>query len=82
MGEARGGSPIGHPQVAAIELDETLYGLFDLSTGSVEMASECDISDPTTEVLMVDGTHGPPGFPSADRGDGGGDPSYAHEEYL
>ena len=29
------------PQVAAIEPDETLYGFFDLSTGSVETASEC-----------------------------------------
>ena len=27
------------PQVAAIEPDETLYGMFDLSTGSVESAS-------------------------------------------
>ena len=34
------------PQVVAIEPDETLYGLFDLSTGSVETASECDSSDP------------------------------------
>ena len=31
---------------------------------------------------MVDGPRGPPGFPSADEGDGGGDPSHAHEEYL
>ena len=29
VGEARGGSPIGHPQVAEIEPDETLYDLFD-----------------------------------------------------
>ena len=28
-------------QVAAIEPDESLYGLFDLSTGSEETASEC-----------------------------------------
>ena len=41
-------------QVAAIEPDETLHGLFDLSTGSVETASECDSSDPAAEVLMVD----------------------------
>ena len=34
------------PQVVAIEPDETLYGLFDLSTGSVETAPECDSSDP------------------------------------
>ena len=34
------------PQVAAIEPDESLYGLFDLSTGSAETASECDSSDP------------------------------------
>ena len=33
------------PQVAAIKPDETLYGLFDLSTGSVETASKCDNSD-------------------------------------
>ena len=33
-------------QVAAIEPDESLYGLFDLSTGSVETASECGSSDP------------------------------------
>ena len=32
-------------QVAAIEPDETLYSLFDLSTGSVGTASECDSSD-------------------------------------
>ena len=61
-----------------IEPDESLYGLVDLSTGSAETASECDISDPAAEVLMVDGPCGPPGFPGAD----GGDPSHAHEEYL
>ena len=37
------------PQVAAIEPDESLYGLFDLSTGSAETASECDSSDPAAE---------------------------------
>ena len=63
---------------AVIEPDESLYGLFDLSTSSVETASECDRSDPAAEVLMVNGPRGPPGFP----GDGGGDPSHAHEEYL
>ena len=31
---------------------------------------------------MVDGPHSPPGFPRTDGGDGGGDPSHAHEEYL
>ena len=62
-------------QVAAIEPDESLYGLFDLSTGFVETASECDSSDPTAEVLMVDGPRSPPGFPHADGGDGGGDPA-------
>lgn len=33
------------PQVAAIEPDESLYGLFDMSTGSAETASKCDSSD-------------------------------------
>ena len=69
------------PQVAAIEPDESLYGMFDLSTGSTETASECDSSDPAVEVLMVNGPHGPPGFPHADGGDGGGDPAQVHEEY-
>ena len=66
------------PQVAAIEPDETLYGLFDLSTGSVETASECNSSDPAAEVLMVNGPRSPPGFPRVDDGDGGGDPSRVH----
>ena len=70
------------PQVAAIEPDESLYGLLDLSTGSAETASECDSSDLAAEVLMVDGPRGPPDFPGAEGGDGGGDPSHAHEEYL
>src|SRR3954471_5027464 len=70
------------PQVAAIEPDESLYGLFDLSTGSVETASECDSSDPAAEVLAIDGTRRPPGFPRTDGGAGGGDPSHPHEEYL
>ena len=47
-------------QVAAIEPDESLYGLFDLSTSSAETASECDSSDPAAEVLMVNGPHCPP----------------------
>ena len=70
------------PQVAAIEPDESLYGLFDLSTGSAETASECDSSDPAAEVLVIDGPHSPPGFPRADGGANGGDPSRPHEEYL
>ena len=69
------------PQVAAIEPDETLYGLFDLSTGSIETASECDSSDPAGEVLMVNGPRSPPGFNREDEGDGNGDPSHVHEEY-
>ena len=68
-------------QVAAIEPDESLYGLFDLSTGSVETASEYDSNDPAVEVLMVNGTRSPPGFPRDDGMDGGGDPAQAHEEY-
>ena len=68
-------------QVAAIEPDESLYGLFDLSTGSAETASECDSSDPAAEVLMVNGPHSPPGFPRTDGVDGGGDPTQVHEEY-
>ena len=32
------------PQIAAIEPDESLYGLFELSTSSVETVSECDRS--------------------------------------
>ena len=52
------------------------------STGSAETASECDSSDPAAEVLAVDGTHSPPGFPRADGGAGGGDPSHPHDEYL
>ena len=31
---------------------------------------------------MVNGPHVPPGFPSAEGGNGGGDPSHDHEEYL
>ena len=69
------------PQVAAIEPDESLYGLFDLSTGSVETLSECDSSDPAAEVLMVDTPCSPLGFRHIDGGDGGGDPSHVHEEY-
>ena len=34
------------PHITAIEPDKSLYGLFDLSTGSAETASECDNSDP------------------------------------
>ena len=68
-------------QVAAIEPDESLYDLFDLSTGSVETASECDSSDPAAEVLMVNGPRSPPGFPREDGVDGGGDPAQVHEEY-
>ena len=68
-------------QVAAIEPDETLHGMFDLSTGSTETASECDSSDHAVEVLMVDGPRGPPGFRREDGEDGGGDPSRVHEEY-
>ena len=68
-------------QVTAIEPDESLYGLFDLSTGSVETASECDSSDPAAEVLMVNGPRSPPGFPRTDGADGGGDPAQVHEEY-
>ena len=52
------------------------------STGSAETASECDSSDPAAEVLAVDGTHSPPGFPRAGGGAGGGDPSHPHDEYL
>ena len=69
------------PQVAAIEPDETLYGLFDLSTGPVVTASKCESSDPAAEVLMVNGPPSPPGSPRDDGGDGGGDPSRVHEEY-
>ena len=68
-------------QVAAIEPDETLHGLFDLSTGSAETASECDSSDPAAEVLMVNGPRGLPGFHREDGEDGGGDLSRVHEEY-
>ena len=64
-----------------IEPDETLHGLFDLSTGSAETASECDSSDPAAEVLMVDGPHSPPGFRREGGRDRGGDPSRGHEEY-
>ena len=68
-------------QVAAIEPDESLYGLFDLSTGSVETVSECDSSDPAAEILMVDGPRSPPGF-ARDGGAGdGGDPARDHQEY-
>ena len=70
------------PQVAAIEPDESLYGLFDLSSGSAETASECDNSDPAAEVLVIDGPHSPPGFPRTDGGADGGDPSRPHEGYL
>src|SRR3954462_15476641 len=69
------------PQVAAIEPDESLYGLFDLSTGSAETASEGDSSDPAAEVLMVDGPRSPPGFPHTKEVVGGGVPARGHEEY-
>ena len=52
------------------------------STGSAETASECDSSDPAAEVLMVNGPHVPPGFLGTEGGNGGGDPSHDHEEYL
>ena len=68
-------------QVTAIVPDETLHGLFDLSTGSAETASECDSRDPAAEVLMVDGPHSPPDFRREGGGDGGGDSSHVHEEY-
>ena len=68
-------------QVATMEPDETLHGLFDLSTGSVETASECDSSDPAAEVLMVDGPCSLCGFRHEDDEDGGGDPPRVHEEY-
>ena len=68
-------------QVAAIEPDETLHGLFDLSTGSVETASECDSSVPAAEVMMADRPCSPPGFHREVGGDGSGDPSRVHEEY-
>ena len=68
-------------QVTAIEPNETLHGMFDLSTGSAETASECDSSDPAAEVLMVDGPDSPPGFRREGDGDGGSDPSRVHEEY-
>ena len=68
-------------QVAAIEPDESLYGLFDLSTGSVETASECDSSDPAAEILMVDGPRSPPGFAHDGGAGDGGDPARDHEEY-
>ena len=68
-------------QVAAIEPDETLHGMFDLSTGSVEMSSECDSSDPAAEVLMVDGPCSPPGFCRDGSGGNGDGPSYVHDEY-
>ena len=70
------------PQVTTIKPDESLYGLFDLSTGYAETASECDSSDPAAEVLVIDGPHSPPGFSRADGGADGGDPSRPHEEYL
>ena len=70
------------PQVAAIEPDKSLYGMFDLSTGSAETASECNSSDPAVEVLMVNGPRSPPGFYRADGGDGGGDLAQVHEENL
>src|SRR4051812_37564224 len=69
------------PQVAAIEPDESLYGLFDLSTGSIEAASECDSSDPAAEILMVDGPRSPPGFPQTEEVTAGGIPARGHEEY-
>lgn len=68
-------------QVAAIEPGETLHGLFDLSTGSAEMSSECDSSDPAVEVLMVDGLRSPPGFRHEDGEGAGSDQSRVHEEY-
>ena len=69
------------PQVTAIEPDESLYGLFDLSTGSEETLSECGSSNPAAEVLMVDSRRSPPRFRGkGGNGDGDG-PSYDHDEY-
>ena len=62
-------------QVAATEPDGSLYGLFDLSTGSMETASECDSSDPAAKVLMINGPRSPPRFPRTDGMDDGGDPA-------
>jgi hypothetical protein len=69
------------PQIAAIEPDESPYGLFDLSAGSSETLSECGSSDPAAEVLMVDTPRGLLGFRRGGGGDGGGDSSHGHEEY-
>ena len=66
------------PQVAAIEPDESLYGLFDWLR---ETLSECDSSDPAPEVLMVDTPRSPPGMRRNGGDDGSGDPSHVHEEY-
>ena len=68
-------------QVAAIEPNESLYGLFDQSTGSGETASECGSSDPAAEILMVDGPHSPPGFARGGGAGDGGDPARGYEEY-
>ena len=65
----------------AIEPDETLHGLFDLSTGSAETVYECDSSDPVAKVLMVNGPCGLPGFFREDGEEAGGDPSRVREEY-
>ena len=69
------------PQVAAIELDESIYGPFDLSTGSADTLSERGSSDPATEVLMVDSRRSPPGFRRDGGGDGGDGLSHGHDEY-
>lgn len=69
------------PQVATIEREESIYGLFDMSTGSVETLSECDNSDPAAEVPMVDTPRSPHGMRRNGGNDGGGEPSRIHEEY-
>ena len=69
------------PQVATIEPDVSLYGPFNLSTGSADTLSECGSSDPVVKVLMVNTHRSPPGFRhNGDDGDGDG-PSYGHDEY-
>jgi hypothetical protein len=68
------------PQVAVIEPDESLYGLFDLPAGHSDSLFECKSNDPAAEVLMVDSHRNPPGFRRG--GGGSGSPSLDHDEYI
>ena len=68
------------PQITTIYPEESLYGLFNLSSGHSDTLSECESNDPAAEVLAIGSQHSPPGFPHGG-GESGG-PSHANNEYY